>query len=214
MDIQTNKWVGGIGTLLFIIGCVAFFSPVVGGLLELIGIILVLVALNGFADFYKEKGIFNNALYSVIILIVGMAITFGIGIYIAVGFFESLGLDLTNLQSFQSVDWANLMTPDKIMELLGDFIIPIVTMMIVIFVFLIIAMFFLRKSLDLLAVKTGTKMFGTTGLIFLIGAVLTIIFFIGFILIFVALILLMISFFTVKTPESKSEAPQTPKQTV
>ena len=132
MDIQTNKWVGGIGTLLFIIGCVAFFSPVVGGLLELIGIILVLVALNGFADFYKEKGIFNNALYSVIILIVGMVITFGIGIYIAVGFFESLGLDLTNLQSFQSVDWANLMTPDKIMELLGDFIIPIVTMMIVI----------------------------------------------------------------------------------
>jgi len=209
MDIQTNKWIGGIGTLLFIIGCVAFFSPVVGGLLELIGLILILVALNGFADYYKEKGIFNNALYSIIILIVGVVITAGIVIFVAVDFLESLGLDLTNWQSFQSVDWASLMTLDKILDLVGNLIIALV----VIFIILIIAMLFLRKSLDLLAVKTGVKMFGTTGLIFLIGAVFTIVL-IGFILIFVALILLMISFFSIKIPALTPEIPQTPKQTI
>jgi uncharacterized membrane protein len=65
----------------------------------------------------------------------------------------------------------------------------------------------LRKSLDLLATKTDVKLFGTTGLIILVGAVLTIVL-IGFILLFVAILLLIISFFSIKTPASTPEASQ------
>jgi uncharacterized membrane protein len=55
MEYQTNKMLGGIGTLLLLLGCVAFVSPAAGGLLGLIGLILILVALNGFADFYNDE---------------------------------------------------------------------------------------------------------------------------------------------------------------
>lgn len=205
MDFQSYKTLGGVGALLFLLGCVAFFSPVAGGILGLIGLILILVALNGFADYYKEKGIFNNALYGIILFIVGIVITIGITVFVAINFLTSLGVDLADWQSFQSVDWASLMTLDKIMELAANLILAL----IVLFVFLIIMAILLRRSLDLLADKTGVKMFGTTGLIFLIGAVLTIIF-IGFIILFIGIILLMVSFFLIKTPVSKSETPQPP----
>jgi len=202
MDFQTYKTLGEVGAILLLIGCLTFISPAVG-LLGLVGLILVLIALNGFADYYKEKGIFNNALYGIIIFIVGVVVTIAVVIYILVDFLTSLGIDMTNWQSFQSVNWASIMTPDKIMELIGSGIAALV----ILFIFSILGAYFLRKSLDLLATKTGVKLFGTTGLIMLLSAVLTIIF-IGFILWFVAIILLIISFFSINTPTSTPEAQQ------
>jgi len=194
MEFQTIKALGGVGALLLFIGCLTFISPAVG-ILGLIGLILVLIALNGFANYYKEKGIFNNALYGIIIFIVGVVVTIAVAIFILVGFFTSLGIDLTNWQSLQTVDWASIMTPDKIMGLVGSGIVALV----ILFIFCVLGAYFLRKSLDLLATKTDVKLFGTTGLIILIGAVLTIVL-IGFILLFVAILLLIISFFSIKTP--------------
>ena len=55
--------------------------------------------------------------------------------------------------------------------------------------------------------KTGVGLFGTTGLLILIGAVLTIIG-IGFILLWIALILLTVSFFSIKT--QAAQPPTTP----
>ncbi len=204
MDIQTNKTLGGVGALLLLISCLPFISPVVG-ILGLIGFILVLVALNGFADYYKEKGIFNNALYGVIIFIIGIVVTIAAAIYILVDFLASLGIDFTNWQSLQSIDWASIITPDKILELIGSGIIALVLL----FIFCILSAYFFKKSLDMLANKTDVKLFATTGLILLIGAVLTIIL-IGFILIFVAMILLIIAFFSIKTPASTPEIPKPP----
>ena len=206
MDFQTNKTLGGVGAILLLIGCLTFISPAVG-ILGLIGLILVLIALNGFADYYNEKGIFNNALYGIIIFVVGVVVTIAIAVFILVDFLTSLGLDMTNWQSFQSVDWKNIMTPDKIMGLVGSGIIALV----ILFIFCIIGAYFLKKSLDLLATKTGVKLFGTTGLIILLGAVLTIIL-IGFILLFVAVILLIVSFFSINIPTSKPEVQNPPIQ--
>jgi uncharacterized membrane protein len=209
MDFQTNKTLGGVGAILLLIGCLTFISPAVGllGLLGLIGLILVLISLNGLADYYKEKGIFNNALYGIIIFIVGVVLAIAVAIFILVDFLTSLGIDMTNWQSFQSVDWQSIMTPDKIMGLLGSGIVALV----ILFIFFILGAYFLRKSLDLLATKTNVKMFGTTGLMLLLGAVLTIIL-IGFILLFVAIILLTVSFFSINTPTSTPEPQQPPIQ--
>jgi uncharacterized membrane protein len=206
MDFQTNKTLGGIGAILLFIGCLTFISPAVG-ILGLIGFILVLIALNGFANYYKEKGIFNNALYGIIIFIIGVVVTIAVAIFILVDFLTSLGIDLTNWQSLQTVDWASIMTPDKIIGLVGSGIVALV----ILFIFCILGAYFLRKSLDLLATKTDVKLFATTGLIILIGAVLTIVL-IGFILLFVAILLLIISFFSIKTPTSTTETSQTPIQ--
>jgi len=205
-QLSNAKILGEIGSLLLLIGCLTFISPAVG-LLGLIGLILVLIALNGFANYYKEKGIFNNALYGIITFIVGAVVTIAIAIFVLVDFLTSLGIDLTNWQSLQTVDWASIMTPDKIIGLVGSGIVALV----ILFIFCILGAYFLRKSLDLLATKTEVKLFGTTGLIILIGAVLTIVL-IGFILLFVANLLLIISFFSIKTPASTPEASQPPIQ--
>lgn len=197
MDFQTIKTLGGVGAILLLIGCLPFVGPIVG-VIGLIGFILVLIALNGFADYYSEKGIFNNALYGFIIFIVGVVITIAVAIFVLVDFLTSLGIDLTNWQSLQSIDWASIMTPAMIMDL----IVGGIAALVILFIFCILGAYFAKKSLDMLATKTDVKLFATTGLILLLGAVLTIIL-IGFILLFVAIILLIISFFSIKTPASK-----------
>ena len=79
--------------------------------------------------------------------------------------------------------------------------------MVILFIFVVVAALFYRKSLNSLAQKTGVGLFGTTGLILLIGAVLTIIV-IGFLLLWVAMILLTVAFFSIKT-ESAQQPPST-----
>jgi len=44
------------------------------GVLNLIGIILVLIGMKGLADFYGEREIFNNALYGFIFGIIGVVV--------------------------------------------------------------------------------------------------------------------------------------------
>jgi len=63
MNIQTNRLLGILGAFLMVIS----FLPQVGGLFMLLGIILVLIALKGYADTYKDDSIFNNALYTIIL---------------------------------------------------------------------------------------------------------------------------------------------------
>ena len=69
------------------------------------------------------------------------------------------------------------------------------TVLVVAWVFAIVAAFYVRRSLKMVAEKTSVKYFGTAGLLVLIGAFLLIIF-VGVILIWVAEIVLIIAFFS------------------
>jgi uncharacterized membrane protein len=189
MTLETNKTLGGIGALLIVIGFVGVFGSGYAGILDLIGIILVLIAMKGFGDHYKEDGIFNNALYGVILSIVG-AVAFVGAIVVGVLQLLSTGFDWTNAAMWQEefMDFANL----------WNFIGTIIIALVVLFIFAVISAIFYRKSLSLLAKKSGVNMFSTAGLLLLIGAVLTIII-VGFILILVAVILIAVGFFSIKT---------------
>ena len=55
MSLESNKTLGGVGSIFLAIP-----------FLNLVGIILVLVAMNGLADYYEEEGIFKNALYGLL----------------------------------------------------------------------------------------------------------------------------------------------------
>ena len=200
MTLETSKNLGGAGALLIFLGPILSALPAgIGGwsgILSLIGAILVLVALKGFADYYKEQGIFKNTLYAIIVAIVGVVLFVVLVISVTVDFFNALGLNITNLQdwsSLSSINWQSL-NMDLVFRFAGTLLLNAV----VAFVFLIITAVFLRKSLVLMANKTGIGMFGTTGLILLIGAILTIIF-IGPILVWIAMLLLAVAFFSVKT---------------
>ena len=201
MYLETSKNLGGVGALLIFIGPILGAVPGIGGwtgILSLIGAILVLIALKGFADYYKEQGIFNNALYAIIAAIVGAVSSVVVLIFAAVDFFNALGLNIANIQDWSSLSSINFQSID--LDLFLRFAGIILLGAVVAFVFLVITAVFLRKSLGLMSNKTGVGMFGTTGLILLIGAVLTIVF-IGLILVWIAMLLLAIAFFSIRTKE-------------
>jgi uncharacterized membrane protein len=60
MQIETSKTLGGVGAILMFLGVIPFISYY--GIIELVGLILVMVSLYNLASYYTEKGIFNNAL--------------------------------------------------------------------------------------------------------------------------------------------------------
>jgi len=199
MTLQSNKTLGGVGALLMVISSCSGF--VVGGfssVLGLVGLILVLIAVKGLSDHYKEPSIFNNSLYGVILSIVGGVVFVAALFVTAVSFFKNvLGVELSTAFSdptaFSNIEWTEAMILDNLL----DHVAAIVGSFVALFIFVVVAAIFYRKSLTTLAEKTGVGLFGTTGLLLLIGAVLTIIL-IGFLLIWVAEILLTVAFFQIR----------------
>ena len=207
MDIATSKNLGGVGALLLFIGVLPWIAPY-GWALSLVGLILVLMGFKGFADYYKEAGIFNNALYAVIVGIVGVVAVAAVVVIGMAGFLTAIG--------FNMADWANAASWSSIdpttisFDVVMQFLVYVVVALVVAFVFVLITAILLRKSLGLLSSKTGVGLFGTTGLLLLIGAILTIIA-IGIFLIWISMLLLAVAFFSVRTQQTTP--PPTPPAT-
>jgi uncharacterized membrane protein len=217
MNFETSKNLGGVGALLMFVApffsilssFVAFFglgwAPII---VELIGAIFVLVALKGFADFYKESGIFNNALYGFIAVVVGSVIALGIMFVAAVGLLTSLGINLTNVINtgvVPTIDPASIN-----FNTIATYAVVILVGLLLLVVFAIVMAIFVRRSLGQMSVKTGIGLFGTAGLVLLIGGVLTIIIF-GLVLVWIAFLLLAIAFFMIK-PQPILTRPVTEKR--
>ena len=200
MTLESSKNLGGVGALLMFIGIFPYISYF--GIVELIGAILVLVALHGFGSYYKEGGIFNNALYGIGAGIVGVVAAIAIGIAVVL---PNITDFLTKIYPSWNGDWSTIsslsgMTPNTSNIAIGD-IIPFISAAIVVFVilwlFAIIAAFFVRRSLKQVSAKTNFGLFSTAGLLLLIGAVLIIFFGLGLLLIWIAALILAIAFFGV-----------------
>ena len=190
MDMKTSRLLGIIGALFLVIG----FLPTIGGILMLIGLIFVLIALKGYGDFYKDSSIFNNTIYTIVFEIIGAVVFVGVFIYGAFEFLSSLGIEnIYELSSWTQIDWQNAIDINNILPFIG----AIVLGLVILFAFTVIASLYFKKAMNTLSEKTEIKLFHTTGTVFFIGAILTIIF-IGFILIWVAFILLLISFYESK----------------
>jgi len=198
MTLESSKTLGGVGAILVVIGFLGFFGTGYAGLLCLIGIILTLIALKGMSDHYNDAGIFNNALYGFITTIVG-GVAF-IATLVAMVFMALLtGLDWADPLAIQ----AYFMDLNNLWSVIGTVVIAFV----VLFIFMVISAVFFRKSLSSLAVKSGEKIFDTAGLLWLIGAVLTIIL-VGLIIILIAWILIAVGFFSIKTTAAQPTATQ------
>ncbi|MCF8330917.1 MAG: DUF996 domain-containing protein [Bacteroidales bacterium] len=79
---------------------------------------------------------------------------------------------------------------------------------------MIIGFYFLYKALVSLAEKTNVKHFKTAGLLYFIGAIGMIVFFLGSIVIFAAWIFHIIAYFTIpqEAPEITGENPDQPRE--
>ena len=200
MTLESDKTLGGVGALLVVIGFLGFFASGYVAILALIGMIITLIALKGMSDHYKEAGIFNNALYGVITLIIGV-----------VAFIATLAVVILMTLSSFAIDWSDpaaiqayFMNFNNIWSIIGIVIVALV----VLFAFAIVSAIFFRKSLTILSTKSGENIFATAGLLWLIGAVLTIIL-VGFILIGIAWILIAVGFFSIK-PTAPPQPPPPP----
>jgi uncharacterized membrane protein len=226
MTFDSSKTLGGIGALmLFIAIIVGLVVPYGSLIVGAVGLILVLIGLHGLADYYQDRSIFSNALYGVIAVVIG-AIT-SVGVLVGTVLFN-----INNIKAFISQifpgwdgDWASLqnMNPDTNAFQTGNFdfstivpfIVGILAVLVVIWVFAIIATFFVRRSLKTVSDKSTVGLFGTAGLLMLIGAVLIIAFGFGLLLIWIGALLLAIGFFQLRPLEPVvTQAPPPPPATV
>ena len=203
MSMETSKILGGVGALLMFIGIIPYINYF--GAIELVGLILVMVALYNLASHYRESGIFNNALYGLIIGIIGGVISIAAVIIVVL---TSLTDFLYTIFPDWNGDWTALsgLTPDTSnfsLDSIMPFLAGIFAVLIILWVSSIIAAFFVRRSLGTLSAKSGVGLFSTAGLLLLIGAVLIVLFGIGLILIWISALLLAIAFFQIRPKQTQ-----------
>ena len=176
-SLESSKNLAGIGSILLILS----FVPAAGWIIGIIGVILLLMGIRGLATYYQSNEIYSNALSGVIYYVIALVAT---------------GVALGGL-AFGGMFGA--FTAGSLIGIgLGIFV--FVAALVVAFIFFLLASMRIRRSLSMLAQKTGEHLFETAGLIFFIGAILTIVF-VGLALILVAWIMATIAFFSIRIPQ-------------
>jgi len=175
MNLESSKTLGGIGAILMFIGVLPTINFM--GIMEIVGLILVLFALRNLANSYREGGIFKNAIYGVAVAVVGAIIVGVLAVAVVLSNIKDL---VTQLYPGWNGDWSTLqgMTvnttnfdPTNIFPLIGGLLVVLV----IAWVFVIIASFFIYRSLKQVSNKSNLGLFGTAGLILLIGAIIPLI---------------------------------------
>jgi uncharacterized membrane protein len=169
---ESNKTLAMVGSILIVVGTLI---PYGGAALDIIGIILLLVAIKGFSTLYQDPDMYQNAFTGIVYYIIA-AISAAIGI-------GSLFL------SFASI------------FLIGLGIAVFIATLIVAFLFYVLAASRLRRTFYDLSQKTGEQSLHTAGSLLWWGAILTIVFFVGLILIFIAWIFAAIGFFSMRNTQ-------------
>jgi uncharacterized membrane protein len=198
MTLESSKILGGIGAILMFIGVLPTINYL--GIIEIIGLILVLVALHSLANYYREGGIFRHAVYGVAVAVVGGIITGVLAVAVVLSNIKDL---LTQVYPGWNGDWSTLqgMTPNTTnfdVSTIFPLISGLLVVLVLVWVVTIIAAFFIYRSLKQVSNKSNTGLFGTAGLILLIGAIIPII---GLILMWISALILAIAFFTLKPQE-------------
>ena len=226
MTLESSKTIGGAGALLLFVAATLLFVSSFGlalgafGALALgvVGLILVLVGLNGLADTFKDRSIFTNSLFAVIVIVIGAVIAVVVLVTVVLSNITSLiGMlypgwngNITDLPN--ATPDTSAITPDNInISAFIPFIIGFIGVWLVIWITAIIATFLARRSLVSIADKSTTKLFSTAGMVMLIGGFLGILA-IGYVLILVGLLLLAVAFFQLQPNPPEPAIPSAPPQ--
>jgi uncharacterized membrane protein len=152
-------------------------------LIPIVGQILVIIAAKYISEVTKDESIFKNVLYAMIFIIlggiVGVAVLYG-SLFAALMMFPNIFAFFTSLFLF----------------------------LIVVFIFYFLGAIFLKRGFERIAEIFNVGYFRTAALLYLLGAVLTIVL-VGIIVIIVAIIFMIIAFFSL--PE---QLPAQPPQLV
>lgn len=187
------KAVGGVGAILVMLS----FVPNVGAILGIVGFVMVLVGVKYIADDLKQGMIFNNMMIAVILSIAGIVVGSLIALPAVLNAFANGYFSGTNFAP----------SPAVTMNQWIAFGTAIGVGLFVAWAFFLASAVFLRRSYSTIGSRLNISMFRTAGLLYLIGAALTIVG-IGFALLFVAQILTAIAFFSIQEqPQPQQRIP-------
>src|SRR5712692_2705823 len=188
------KTLGGVGSILVLLT----FVPYAGAVIGIIGWILVLVAVKNLSETFGDNKIFNDMLIATVLSIVGVIVA---TVLVVATVFQFIGIGSTFTPGTAP--------PADFLALVASLIIGLV----VVWVFFLVASIFLKRSYDAIGHKINIGTFHTTGLLFLIGAITTIIG-IGILILLIAVILQIVAFFSIPEQltqqQGQSWTPQPP----
>ena len=130
------------------------------GLLSLIGLILFFISMHQLSHYYNEPGIFKNIVYYLVTIIVGVAVVFGITLAIIFSVAASVSSN-----------------PSAV----GVFGIGLIGIILGAIALGLISALFFKRAFNKLAEKSGVQSFDTAGLLILLGAIIPIVSWIGWI---------------------------------
>ncbi len=184
VSLSDAKTLGGIGSILMLLSIV----PSAFGMIWIVGLVLVLIAVKYISEVLEDKTVFNNLLISVILVVIGAIITAVVAFSYIFSRFDGF--------RYAAEPWIG-MGPRFYESMTMIFLV-----LIPLWIFSIVSTIYLRKSYNTIASRLNINMFNTAATLYVIGAVLTILF-IGFIIIFVAEILQAVAFFSIpeKVPQ-------------
>jgi uncharacterized membrane protein len=189
VSLEYSKTLAGEGAILLLLS----FIPYAGWILGIIGVVLLLRGMKELSNYYQDETIYQNSLTGVkyyVVAIIAAAVAIAaivVGVGSATGF--TFGTNFVFTTGF-------------IVGLLA-----FLGVLVVAFVFYILATMHLRKTFDTLAQKSGEASFTTAGTLMWWGALLSIIL-VGFLLILIAWIFATIGFFTMKPAQLQHYNPQ------
>ncbi len=197
-SLREAKIYGGVGSLLLLLGGIAgIFIPFGSIAIPIVGLILVMIAVKFVADVVRRPDIFTNFIIFFVLVIIALVVLAG---FVFGALFAFFGFGATGFEFIE--------TPTE-----GDIIAiftAIILGLVLAWVVYIIAAIFYKRSFDAISSTLGVGIFGTTAIIFLIGAVLMIVG-VGLLVILIAGILQIVAFFSIpeETPAAAPMAPPT-----
>ncbi len=183
-EFRNVKTIGIVGSLLALLGG---FIPFIGPIIGLVGFVLVLIAVKSISELVKDKEIFRNYLIDFILSIISIVM---ILVIMLIGFFNVGGF--TWITSLQDINIQDLST---FWDYFGGIISYSIMALIIGWILWVIGAIYLRRSYNSIAKYTNVSLFRTTGTVYLIGAITTIIL-IGFVILFVGRIIEIIAYFS------------------
>ena len=151
--------------------------------ISIVGYILTLIAVKYVSDEVNDSSIFSDMLLAVITGIVGFIVGASVLFFGALSSMFTAGIGaITGGITFLAIVW----------------------------IVLIVSAIFIRRAFDKMATKLNVGTFRTAGMLYFIGALLTIIL-VGFLILFIAFILQVVAFFSIQDTLSTPQA-QLPAQ--
>ena len=172
VNISTQKMLGGIGSILILL---VFMPGTVATLLGIVGFVLWLVSMYQLSNILRKPSIFQKVLIGFILSVADWAIALAFGLMAGISSFTSIRGETGAIFG------------------LG---LGVIVAIIVAYAIGIAAFYFYKEAYEILAQATAHNLFKIAGLLLFIGAITTILFGLGLLLIIVGYIVLAVAFFT------------------